>query len=41
MEAEPADLERYMYQFRVGPTASSIRELMRMLPEERQGIVGG
>lgn len=41
MEAEPADLERYMYQFRVGPTASSIRELMRMLPEERQGLWAG
>ena len=40
-DAEPADLERYMYQFRVGPTASSIRELMRMLPEERQGLWAG
>ena len=41
MEAEPANLERYMYQFRVGPTASSIRELMRLLPEERQGLWAG
>lgn len=41
MDAEPADLERYMYQFRVGPTASSIRELMRLLPEERQALWAG
>jgi hypothetical protein len=40
-DAEPADLERYMYQFRVGPTASSIRELMRLLPPERQSFWAG
>ena len=40
-DAEPADLERYMYQFRIGPTASSIRELMRLLPEERKPLWAG
>jgi hypothetical protein len=40
-DAEPEDLERYMYQFRIGPTASSIRELMRMLPGERQSLWAG
>ena len=40
-DAEPADLERYMYQFRIGPTAGSIRELMSLLPEERKPLWAG
>ena len=34
--AEPPTLERYIYQFRIGPTADSIRRLVAMLPEERR-----
>jgi hypothetical protein len=34
--AEPATLERYIYQFRIGPTADSIRRLVAMLPAERR-----
>ncbi len=34
--AEPPTLERYIYQFRIGPTAESIRRLVAMLPEERR-----
>jgi hypothetical protein len=40
-DAEPADLERYMYQFRIGPTPKSIRELMSLLPEERKPLWAG
>lgn len=40
-DAEPAQLQRYMYQFRVGPNQASIRELMRMLPPERQSFWAG
>jgi len=34
-DAEPATLERYAYQFRVGPAADTIRGLLELLPEER------
>ena len=40
-DAEPADLERYIYQFRVGPTRESIAALMALLPEERQPAWAG
>jgi hypothetical protein len=40
-DAEPADLERYMYQFRVGPSPDAIRALMRLLPEERRSLWAG
>jgi hypothetical protein len=33
-DAEPPDLERYVYQFRIGPTGTSIRRLLELLPEE-------
>lgn len=36
-DAEPPDLERYVYQFRIGPTSPSIRRLMALLPEDRRG----
>jgi len=39
--AEPADLERYIYQFRVGPTVDAISMLKSMLPEERQPLWSG
>jgi hypothetical protein len=35
-DAQPADLRRYIYQFRIGPTADSIRRLVAMLPQERR-----
>jgi len=34
--AEPADLQRYIYQFRIGPTKTAIQKLVAMLPEERR-----
>jgi hypothetical protein len=34
--SEPASLERYIYQFRLGPTADSIRGLVARLPEDRK-----
>ena len=40
-DAEPADLERYIYQFRIGPTADSIRRLVAMLPDERRTLWSG
>ena len=40
-DAEPADLERYAYQFRVGPTRDSIAALMQLLPQERQPAWAG
>lgn len=39
--AEPADLERYIYQFRVGPTTDAVSRLKSMLPEERQPLWEG
>jgi len=40
-DAEPADLERYAYQFRIGPTRDSIKALMEMLPEARRPVWAG
>jgi hypothetical protein len=40
-DAEPADLERYAYQFRVGPSRRAIRELTALLPEERRAMWAG
>jgi hypothetical protein len=40
-DAQPPDLERYVYQFRVGPTSSAIRQLMALLPEERRQLWAG
>ena len=39
--AEPADLERYAYQFRIGPTRDAIRALMDLLPAERRPFWAG
>jgi hypothetical protein len=36
LSAEPPSLERYVYQFRIGPTADSIRRLVALLPPERR-----
>jgi hypothetical protein len=40
-DAEPADLRRYIYQFRLGPTLEAIGTLKAMLPEERQPLWAG
>jgi hypothetical protein len=40
-DAQPENLERYIYQFRLGPTVEAIAMLKSMLPEERQGLWAG
>lgn len=40
-DAEPAGLQRYIYQFRIGPTKASIKALVEMLPEERRSAWQG
>lgn len=40
-DAEPADLQRYVYQFRIGPTKAAIQQLVAMLPEERRSFWEG
>lgn len=35
-DAEPPDLERYIYQFRIGPTPDAVKKLMASLPRERR-----
>jgi hypothetical protein len=35
-DAQPADLERYLYQFRIGPTQDCASKLMALLPDERK-----
>lgn len=41
VDAQPETLERYIYQFRVGPTPDAISMLKSMLPEERQPLWEG
>jgi len=40
-DAEPPNLERYAYQFRIGPIRDSIKALMDMLPAERRPMWAG
>ena len=40
-DAEPETLQRYIYQFRVGPTLDAIARLKSILPEERQPLWAG
>lgn len=40
-DAEPPDLERYIYQFRIGPSPDSIRRLQAVLPEDRREMWSG
>ena len=40
-DAQPETLERYIYQFRVGPTTQAISMLRSMLPEERRPLWAG
>jgi len=40
-DAEPADLQRYIYQFRIGPTKAAIESLVKMLPPQRRAAWEG
>ena len=40
-DAEPEGLQRYVYQFRIGPTPSSIRAMMGQLPDARRAAWAG
>jgi hypothetical protein len=40
-DAQPAGLQRYVYQFRIGPRAESIRAMMRELPPDRRSVWAG
>ena len=40
-DAQPENLRRYIYQFRLGPTLDWISKLKAMLPEERQALWAG
>ena len=40
-DAEPPDLQRYVYQFRIGPTKSAIEALVAMLPDEQRSLWEG
>jgi uncharacterized coiled-coil protein SlyX len=40
-DAEPENLERYLYQFRIGPTGAAINQMMSVLPEERRPLWAG
>lgn len=40
-DATPATLERYVYQFRLGPHAAGIKRLLSLMPPERQALWSG
>jgi hypothetical protein len=40
-EAQPATLERYLYQFRLGPTSRTIAELLACMPEHKRVMWAG
>jgi hypothetical protein len=40
-DAEPADLQRYIFQFRIGPTEKAIPMLQRLLAEDRREMWAG
>jgi hypothetical protein len=40
-DAQPPRLQRYIYQFRIGPSGSVINEMMAALPEERRLLWAG
>ena len=39
--AQPPDLERYLYQFRLGPTNRTIAELLARMPEAQRALWAG
>ena len=40
-DAQPETLQRYIYQFRVGPPVETMNRLKALLPEERQSLWAG
>jgi hypothetical protein len=40
-DAQPADIQRYIYQYRIGPTRAAIESLVAMLPEEQRSAWEG
>jgi hypothetical protein len=40
-DAQPENLERFIYQFRIGPSLDAIAMLRSLLPEERQPLWAG
>jgi hypothetical protein len=40
-DAEPPDLQRYIYQYRIGPTKAAIAALVAMLPQEQRSVWEG
>jgi hypothetical protein len=40
-DALPENLDRYIYQFRIGPTVESMATLKAVLPEERRPVWAG
>lgn len=39
--AQPPTLERYVYQFRLGPDVDTIRQLLALMPHERRALWAG
>lgn len=40
-DAEPSSLERYLYQFRLGPSAPVIKRLLHLMPPEKAALWAG
>jgi hypothetical protein len=40
-DAQPPDLERYVYQFRLGPDAALIKQLLTRMPDDRRHLWAG
>jgi hypothetical protein len=40
-DAQPPDLQRYIYQYRIGPTKAAIESLVAMLPHEQRSVWEG
>lgn len=40
-DAKPASLERYLYQFRLGPTTRAMSDLLNCMPREKRGAWEG
>lgn len=40
-DAQPTDLQRYIYQYRIGPTKAAIASLVDMLPQEQRSVWEG
>ena len=40
-DAQPADLQRFIYQYRIGPTKAAIASLVALLPQEQRSVWEG